>query len=59
MRPPSHEIRKFQIVLPADEVERLRPLLREDEGITCLIKRILRETAQSSTSPTDPYPASS
>jgi hypothetical protein len=59
MRPPSHEIRKFQIVLPAADVERLRPLLREDEGITCLIKRILRETAQSSASPPDPYPASS
>ena len=46
MKPPSHETRKLTIVVPASDVERLRPLLREDEGFTCMIKRILHELAE-------------
>ena len=45
MRMPSHEIRKFTVVMSAHEVEQLRRLLKEDETITCLIKRLLREAA--------------
>ena len=47
MKPPSHETRKLTIVLPAADVERLRPLLREGEGFTCLIKRLLHDLAEA------------
>jgi hypothetical protein len=47
MNPPSHETRKLTIVLPVSDVERLRPLLREDEGFTCLIKRLLHDVAEA------------
>jgi hypothetical protein len=33
--------------LPAADVERPRPLLREDEGFTCLIKRLLHDVAEA------------
>jgi hypothetical protein len=46
MKPPSHETLELTIVLPASYVERLRPLLREDQGFTCLIKRLLHELAE-------------
>lgn len=45
MRPPSHEIRKFTIVLPAHIVEALHPKLLGDESITECIKRLVREAA--------------
>ena len=45
MRPPSHEIRKLTVVLPAYVVEALRPRLLHGESITELLKRLAREEA--------------
>jgi hypothetical protein len=38
---PSHEIRKLQIVLPAQVVDSLRSKLRGDESVTDCIKRLV------------------
>jgi hypothetical protein len=40
---PSDDIRKIALTLPAADVERLRGMLKGDESVRDLIKRIIKE----------------